>query len=175
MLYRSLILGCFVVSLSACVPGTKSAGSSRVPSSSELATQEQSIRKALDDYHDDAAEADEKRYFDHFAEDAVFLGTDATERWTKAEFQVWAKPHFARGKAWTFHATRRAIHVDSAGAIAWFDEDLTTGGLGPSRGSGVLVLKNGTWLIAQYNLAITVPNDQLDAVKEMLQAAASPK
>src|SRR6266545_7462239 len=33
----------------------------------------------LDDWHAAAAAADEARYFAHFATDAVFLGTDATE------------------------------------------------------------------------------------------------
>lgn len=134
---------------------------------------EQSISNVLDDFHDAAAKADENRYFGHFTEEAIFLGTDATERWTKAEFQTWSKPFFKRGKAWSFHKVRRAIHVDGAGAIAWFDEDLTTDGLGPSRGSGVLVAKDGTWLIAQYNLAITVPNDRLDSVKDLLVAVVN--
>ena len=53
----------------------------------------------LDDWHLAAAQADEARYFGHFAENAVFLGTDATERWTKAEFRVWASPYFKGGRA----------------------------------------------------------------------------
>ena len=39
------------------------------------------VRAVLDDWHAAAAASDEARYFDHFADDGVFLGTDATERW----------------------------------------------------------------------------------------------
>ena len=67
------------------------------------------IARELDDFHDAAARADEARYFAHFSDDAVFLGTDATERWNLAAFRAFAHPHFAAGKAWSFHATRRAI------------------------------------------------------------------
>ena len=42
---------------------------------------EAEIGRELDDFHDAAAHADEARYFGHFAAGAVFLGTDATERW----------------------------------------------------------------------------------------------
>src|SRR5438067_6674996 len=38
------------------------------------------INQVLDDWHDAASKADEERYFGHFANGAVFLGTDATER-----------------------------------------------------------------------------------------------
>ena len=84
-------------------------------------------------------EADEARYFGHFAAGAVFLGTDATERWDAVAFRAYAHPHFARGKAWSFSAVRRAIILAPDGTVAWFDEDLATPNLGPARGSGVLV------------------------------------
>ncbi len=35
---------------------------------------------------------------------------------------------------------------------------LDTPNLGVCRGSGVLVLINGNWKIAQYNLSIPIPN-----------------
>jgi ketosteroid isomerase-like protein len=128
------------------------------------------IRAVLDAWHAAAARADEEAYFRHFAPDAVFLGTDATERWTLPEFRAYAHPIFARGKAWNFRAARRAISVAPSGELAWFDEDLVTEGLGPARGSGVLVhpTGDGPWRIAQYNLAITIPNDRFDEVKALL-------
>lgn len=128
------------------------------------------IAVVLDDFHAAAANADEARYFAHFAEDGVFLGTDATERWTVPAFRAYAHPHFAKGKAWAFKATRRAIEVDASGTVAWFDEDLATPNLGPARGSGVLVLRTGSWRIAQYNLAIVIPNDRFKDVKALLDA-----
>ena len=128
---------------------------------------ERSIATALDDFHDAAARADEERYFAHFALSGAFLGTDATEQWDVAAFRAFAHPYFARGKAWAFHATRRAIVV--RGETAWFDEDLATDTLGPARGSGVLVLRDGRWLIEQYVLSITVPNERFRDVREMLE------
>lgn len=137
-------------------------------------TPPQAVAAALDDFHLAAAQADEIRYFGHFTDDAVFLGTDATERWTKAQFQAYAHPYFAGGKAWAFRATRRAVTFSPERTMAWFDEDLATPNLGPCRGSGVLVLKEGVWKIVQYNLAVTIPNARMKAVKALLDAAPSP-
>ncbi len=131
------------------------------------------IARVLDDWHDAAAHADEARYFGHLSEDSIFLGTDATERWSKSAFQAYAHPHFERGRAWTFHSVRRDIVVE--GALAWFDEDLDTEGLGPARGSGVLRWQDGRWQIVQYNLAITVPNERFGEVKALLEAATEPE
>jgi hypothetical protein len=129
---------------------------------------EESVAHALDDFHDAAAKADEDRYFAHFAPGGVFLGTDATERWEVPAFRAYAHPHFAKGKAWTFRAARRIVTV--RGDMAWFDEDLETQNLGPARGSGVLSLHDGKWLIDQYVLSITVPNGRFRAVRELLAA-----
>jgi hypothetical protein len=123
------------------------------------------IASVLDSFHDAAAHADEDRYLRHLTEDAVFLGTDATERWDKAGFRVYSHPHFANGKAWSFKSIRREITIDPGGVIAWFDEDLETPNLGPARGSGVLVKRGSVWKISQYNLAITVPSERFKAVK----------
>jgi hypothetical protein len=127
------------------------------------------VDAALDDLHDAAARADEERYFAHFAPDGVFLGTDATERWGIAAFRAYAHPHFARGKAWRFRAVRRDVTV--RGDLAWFDEDLDTQNLGPARGSGVLMLRDGKWLIEQYVLSITIPNERFRAVRDLLEHA----
>lgn len=124
------------------------------------------IARELDDFHEAAAKADEARYFGHFAPDGVFLGTDATERWDAAAFRAYAHPYFAKGKAWSFHGVRRRIRV--RGDTAWFEEALETANLGPARGSGVLVFVGGRWLIEQYVLSITVPNDRFKAVKDLL-------
>lgn len=143
-------------------------------SSAALAEAEKEIRAVLDDWHDAASRADEARYFGYFADAAVFLGTDATERWDVAAFRAYAHPHFARGKAWSFRAVRRAITVAPDGLHAWFDEDLDTPNMGPARGSGVLVrgAPGAPWRIAQYNLALTIPNERLDEVKALLRGPA---
>ncbi len=136
---------------------------------------ESDIAQGLDDFHDAAAKADEERYFSHFAREAIFLGTDATERWDVDAFRAYAHPHFAKGKAWSFRASARHVVVAPSGAVAWFDEELDTANLGQARGSGVLVRDAGSkraWKIAQYNLTITVPNDRFGEVKKLLAVPA---
>lgn len=138
------------------------------PASTAPADPKAAVAAALDDWHQAAAVADEARYFGHFTADAVYLGTDATERWTRDEFRAWARPYFARGDAWRFTAVSRHIVISKDGAMAWFDEALDTPNLGPSRGSGVLVNEAGTWKIAQYNLSVPIPNDVLPEVKRRI-------
>jgi hypothetical protein len=141
------------------------------PAAALVPAEPSAVARVLDDFHDAAAHADEARYFSHFAKDGVFLGTDATERWDVAAFRAYAHPHFAAGKAWTFHATARHVAFATDGTTAWFDEALATEKLGPARGSGVLVREGGEWKIAQYNLAITIPNERFADVRKLLDTA----
>ena len=124
----------------------------------------QQVAAVLDDWHQAASVADEARYFSHFAANGIFMGTDATERWTVAEFRAWAHPHFQRKSAWSFKPHHRHIDFSSDGHTAWFDELLATPNLGPCRGSGVLIRDGNSWKIAQYNLSIPIPNDLADGV-----------
>lgn len=139
--------------------------SAEVPSGATAA-----VAAVLDDWHLAAAQADETRYFGHLREGAVFLGTDAAERWTKEAFQVWAHPFFQRGRAWSFKARTRSVALSPAGKTAWFDESLETPNLGPARGSGVLVLEQGRWRIAQYNLSVPIPNALMTNFKAQIEA-----
>ncbi len=133
------------------------------------------IGAVLDGWHAAAAAADEAKYFSYFTPDAVYLGTDATERWTRDEFRKWAHPHFAKGKAWSFRAVARWIAFSPDRNVAWFDETLDTPNMGPCRGSGVLVRAGETWKIAQYNLSIPIPNDLADAVVKQIADDARTK
>jgi ketosteroid isomerase-like protein len=134
---------------------------------------EKAISVVLDDWHSAASAADEARYFGHFAEGAVFLGTDATERWTVEEFRLYAHPYFAKGKAWSFRAVSRHVALSKDGAVAWFDEALDTPNLGPARGSGVLVRSavGGEWKIAHYDLSVPIPNALMKEIKERIGAS----
>lgn len=116
------------------------------------------VAATLDALHQAASEADGDRYFALFAEEGVFHGTDATERWTVEEFKAYALPFFEQGRGWTYTPTERHVYVSAGGSTAWFDERLENAGLGETRGTGVLVLRDGTWKVAQYNLTIPVPN-----------------
>jgi ketosteroid isomerase-like protein len=117
----------------------------------------------LDQWHKAAAEAKYDAYFDKMTADAVFIGTDATENWNKTQFQMFAKPFFDRGKAWSFTALERHIYLDASGKIAWFDELLDTQ-MKVCRGSGVLVKIGKEWKIKQYVLSMTIPNDNSNEV-----------
>lgn len=132
--------------------------------------QKKAINTIIDDWHLAATEANFERYFSHFSSDsAIFMGTDATERWTIAEFKPWAKPHFADGQAWNFTPVERHVYLSDNGNTAWFDEALDTPNLGPARGSGVLVKKQETWKIAHYNLSIPIPNAIADTVVKQIE------
>jgi len=132
--------------------------------------EEAAVAAVLDDWHLAAAQADEARYFGHFREGAVFLGTDGSERWSKAEFQVWAHPIFQRGRAWSFKPHHRKIAFGPDARTAWFDEALDTPNLGPARGSGVLVREQGRWFIAQYNLSVPIPNALMGSFRTQIEA-----
>ncbi len=117
------------------------------------------IARVLDDFHDAAANGDEARYFAILPDDAVFLGTDGTERWTGASFRREFAKYFERDSAWTYVCLRRAVDVDAGGQWATFDETLDNTAYGECRGSGVVVQREGRWVLRQYHLTIPVPND----------------
>jgi hypothetical protein len=133
-------------------------------------TPTEQVGAVLDDWHQAASVADEARYFGHFAPNGIFMGTDATERWTVPEFRKWAKPQFQRKAAWSFHPRGRHVDFSADRKTAWFDEMLDTPNLGLCRGSGVLVLLGGKWKIAQYNLSVPIPNGLVDGIVKQIGA-----
>lgn len=128
--------------------------------------QKKNVSKVLDDLNAFAAATDYKNYFDLYAEESTFIGTDATEIWNKKEFMVWAKPFFDKGKAWNFTSLKRNITFSKDGKYAWFDELLDTQ-MKICRGSGVLEKIGDKWKIRQYVLSMTVPNDVSDDVTKI--------
>ena len=126
-------------------------------------TEKDKINQLLDNWHKAAAETKFDAYFSALAEDAIYIGTDATENWNKKDFQVWAKPFFDKGSAWSFTALERHIYFDKTGKTAWFDELLNTQ-MKICRGSGVLIKVGKEWKIQHYVLSMTIPNDEVDAV-----------
>ena len=130
-------------------------------------TDREAIGELLDNWHKAAATADEDVYFGSMTYDAVFLGTDASERWGRDEFYAWAEEFFKGEKAWAFTAYDRYIDFSADGKTAWFDEKLDTW-MDVCRGSGVLVKTNEGWKIKQYNLAVLVPNDKIQDYLKVL-------
>lgn len=119
----------------------------------------QAVDAVLTAFHSAASEADAGLYFSLLTDDAVYIGTDATERWTKDEFKAFAEPYFSKGRGWTYTATERNIDVAPEGTVAWFDEILWNESYGVCRGTGVLLLDEGEWRIAQYHLTFPIPNE----------------
>jgi uncharacterized protein (TIGR02246 family) len=138
---------------------------------------EAEIAAVLDRLNAASSAADGPAYFALFTPDARFVGTDATEHWTMAQFRAFAEPVFARGRGWSYPATERIISVApiECRCVAWFEEKLTNASYGETRGSGVLRLTDDGWKIEQYVLSIAIPNDKADAIVELIRApAASP-
>ena len=111
----------------------------------------------LNGLHQDAHEGNYETYFERYTSDAVFLGTDKTERWTIQEFKEYAKPAFADGHGWTYKVVER--NWEGSGDTRWFDEILFNEKYGHCRGTGVVELINGEWKIAHYSLTLLIPND----------------
>ncbi len=135
-----------------------------------LSHQKPVINKLLNQWHKDVATYNYTDYFDAMDEDMVFVGTDASERWTKKEFMKFSKPYFDSEKTWNFKPVKRNISIYEN--TAWFDEILDTW-MGICRGSGVLVYKNNQWKITQYVLSVTVPNKVVTQVIQLKKAKDS--
>ncbi|MBV6879558.1 nuclear transport factor 2 family protein [Epilithonimonas ginsengisoli] len=128
--------------------------------------QKKNVNKLLDDFNTLAANADFDKYFDCFAEESTFIGTDATEIWNKKEFKDWAKPFFDKKTTWNFKSLKRNIYFSKDGNYAWFDEILDTQ-MKICRGSGVVEKIGGKWKVKQYVLSVTVPNEVVDEVTKI--------
>ena len=137
--------------------------------------EEAAVGATLDALHAAAAAADGATYFALFTPDARFIGTDATERWSLAEFRAYAEPYFNRGQGWTYAPRDRVITLApiDCRCIAWFDEALDNSSYGETRGSGVLRLTDDGWKIEQYVLSFAVPNDVARDVVAVIRDAGA--
>ena len=127
------------------------------------------IGAMIDDWHQAAAQADQARYLGHFTGDAVFLGTDATERWTLAEFTGYVETYFPKG-GWAYTPHHRHVQLGADGSLAWFDEQLTNAGYGELRGTGVVRKVDGAWKLAHYSMTFTVPNGVASQVVDVIRS-----
>ncbi len=107
--------------------------------SENTTTSQKEINNILDTWHKAAANSEFDLYFSFFDNQAVFIGTDATENWQVNEFKDFCKPYFDKKKTWDFKPIQRNIYRNNN--IAWFDELLDTH-MGICRGSGVLEKKS---------------------------------
>lgn len=135
--------------------------------------QRNDIDTVVNNWHKAAAEANFENYFNVLTKESIYIGTDATENWTKSQFEAFAKPYFDKGKAWSFTALERNIYFSKDKKTAWFDELLNTQ-MKICRGSGVLTLTDGTWKISHYVLSMTIPNDTTNEVIKIKSAIENP-
>ncbi len=128
------------------------------------------VEAAIDAWHDAAARGDFAGYFGLMTPDAVFLGTDASERWERGAFEEFARPYFDGVEAWTYRPRDRHLMFSGDGRTGWFDEMLDHERYGELRGTGVVrVGSDGAWRIAHYSLTFTVPNEVAPRVVEMIR------
>ena len=147
------------------------------PLAAQNAASVTAINSTLDQLHDAASKADGGRYFKLFTDDAVYLGTDAAERWSIKQFRAFAEPYFAKGTGWTYKPRERHVIVADipCHCVAWFDELLDSENYGTSRGTGVLVLKHGSWKISLYALTFPIPNDLAKGMTREIKAFEAKK
>jgi ketosteroid isomerase-like protein len=122
----------------------------------------------IDSWHQAAAEADETVFFDLMAEDAVYIGTDASERWSREELREWSVDYFERESAWSFKPYDRHFYFSKNGHVVWFNELLETW-MGTCRGSGVMQKHRDGWKIKHYHLSVTVNNARIHDFIELVR------
>ena len=146
-----------IIFLSNCNQKEKAITNDNFSSTKEL------IHTFLDNWHKAASEANYENYFGKMDSISIFIGTDATENWTKSDFEAYSKPHFDKGKAWNFKVLERNLYLNKTENFAWFDENLDTK-RGTFRGSGVLEKIGNDWKIKHYVLSVPIPNEDMSEV-----------
>lgn len=137
------------------------------------ATDTQQVNAFIDEWHDDAAHA-RSRFFDKMAPDAVYIGTDKTERWTRDELKAWSKKYFERPSAWAFTPIKRHVAFSADRQFIWFDEQLDTQ-MGVCQASGVVQRTASGLQILHYQLSLAVPNELVDQFTEAIRKAETKK
>lgn len=156
---RNRVLGLIVLWLVLCPQMTASAS----------VEGQHAVGAVLDTLHRAASEADGALYFSLFTEDAVFIGTDVSERWSIEQFKAFARPYFSKGEGWTYVPGERHVAILPGKKTARFDEILSNESYGTCRGTGVLVLTPDGWRISQYNLTIPIPNELAQDVVRLIK------
>lgn len=136
--------------------------------STTVSNDDSQINDLLNQWHKDVSQYEFEAYFNAMTDDAVFIGTDATEVWSKQEFMAFSKPYFERKQTWDFKPLERHVYLSDKADLAWFDETLNTW-MGICRGSGVVVKHNDKWLIQHYVLSMTIPNEVSSEVVSLKQ------
>ena len=141
-----------------------------VPINILKASNKTDVSSILDQLHLYASQAKSTQYFSLFTDEAIFIGTDATENWTMKEFKAFAIPYFSKGKGWTYTSNNRHIYFSKSKNTAWFDEMLFNENYGETRGTGVLIRSESGWKIEQYHLTFPIPNELSEQVVKIIKS-----
>ena len=125
------------------------------------------INTLMDAWHLAAAKGDEDTFFGSMTKEAIYIGTDKTERWLRDELKEWSKKYFDRPTAWDFKPIERKVYLSDDGQYGWFNETLNTW-MGVCRGSGILTKKPVGWKIEQYHLSVTIDNDKINGFLDVI-------
>ncbi len=135
-----------------------------IPSSAANEEDKKAINEVLNQFHTAASKADWDTYLALTADDLVFIGTDASERWSKEDLKTYG----AASNGWTYTPKERHVDITPDGNTAWFDELLDQVKYGTSRGTGVLIRTNDGWKIQQYHLTFPIPNGIADHITQQI-------
>ena len=127
---------------------------------------EAAVDVTLNALHASATAANWETYFQQYTDDAIFIGTDAGERWDMPTFKGFA----SKTKGWEYKLKNRHIILGPDEKTAWFDEILDSTNYGTSRGTGVLIRTKNGWKVAQYHLTFPIPNDLAKGFTEQIQS-----
>ena len=139
-----------------------------VPQNADPEVSKSEIHALMDSWHLAASEADEDKFYGLMTEEAIYIGTDSSERWKRDELRKWATKAFEREVAWDFKAFDREVYISKDGQTAWFEEKLNTW-MGTCIGSGVLTMEKEEWKISHYHLGVTISNEKIKEFIEIEQ------
>ena len=106
----------------------------------------------LDALNDAAVRGNGELFFSCFTEDAVVFWLDPASRWTRDEFAARLRPLFGAGERFHLVAKERNLSALPGERAVAFDETISSHGLGRCRAQGVLVERDGRWLVHRYGL-----------------------
>ncbi|WP_434928656.1 nuclear transport factor 2 family protein [Shewanella sp. HL-SH2] len=121
------------------------------------------VNGLLNQLHESAMSANWESYFSLYHPDAIFIGTDANERWNMEQFKQYATPT----NGWRYDLQAR--HLLQIGDVIVFDEQLYSPSYGISRGTGALINTEQGWKIAQYHLSFPIPNDKAKRITSLIK------
>jgi len=162
-----MILGVVMSAIACALSACSQQKQSEAPAAVNVESEKTAIQGTLDKFVQAFEKKDTSLVSSIYAQDPdmVAFGTDSVERWVGHEALIAnMKKEIAAFDDVKIAVRDQTIEVDRDGAVAWFsqimDWDLKTGGqpvhLGGARLTGVLVKRDGNWLIDQFHASMPV-------------------